>query len=87
MRRADNPRLSHGHASHDSALDSNEMTDQDSASSIQSAAAQLDTIIDETAGSSLQAIHNLTPRLANLSSTGVINNTASGGPMFPVLDS
>lgn len=60
----------------------------DSTSTLQSGAAQLGTMIDEDVTSGLQAMHDLTPRLCNLSLPGNLENTNSNSaPVFPVLDS
>ena len=60
----------------------------DSTSTLQSTVAQLGTIADETTASGLQAIHDLTPRLHNLSEAEVATeNSTSDAPVFPLLDS
>lgn len=92
IRRGDDDRLNNGNASGDSALESNQMTRYDSTSTIQSSVAQsvaqLGAIADEAATSGLQAIHDITPRLCNLSrGPGTIDNASNGAPIFPVLNS
>lgn len=60
----------------------------ESTSTLQSTVAHLGTIADEAAASGLQAIHDLTPRLSNLSQLETATeNSTSGAPIFPVLDS
>lgn len=60
----------------------------DSTSTLQSTVAHLGTIADEVTASGLQAIHDLTPRLDNLSEAEATReNSAIGAPVFPVLDS
>ena len=60
----------------------------ESTSTLQSTVAHLGTIADEAAASGLQAIHDLTPRLSNLSQLEeAAENSTNGAPVFPVLDS